>query len=322
MTSGNKIKPVFVCEKCSFETKKRNAYEIHCLTRKHLNTDTVEIKMQSCPCGKSYKHRQSLHTHKLKCTTSDISYSSIQNESEHATLNELPNAVHKLTCSVIEDETISQNKIVAIIESHEKIQMMTMTMLQNMQEENSILHKQLATLCNTVNINSNCNNKTFNLQVFLNEDCKDAMNMSDFINSVQLQLSDLESVGELGYVDGISNIFLQKLNELDMYKRPIHCTDVKRHVIHIKDADEWTRDDNHTQFKHAIKRLSKKNSDLLMDWKERHPGSQDAYHRQNGQFLNMIIQSMGGPSNTSIDDSECKIIKRVSKGITVEKSIY
>ena len=289
--------PVYVCEKCCYGTNKASDFQKHCLTRKHTMDAFAATTDYICRCGKTYKYRQGIYKHKMTCTV--------------------------WTNETITDKDDGQNDaFVSMVQSHEKIQMMTMTMLQQLHEQNSSLQKQLATLCNTVYINSNCNNKTFNLQVFLNEDCKDAMNMSDFINSVQLQLSDLESVGELGYVDGISTIFLQKLNELDVYKRPIHCTVVKRHVIHIKDADEWTRDDNHTQFKHAIKRLSKKNSDLLMDWKERHPGSQDAHHRQNGQFLNMIIQSMGGPSNTSIDDSECKIIKRVSKGITVEKSIY
>ena len=247
-----------------------------------------------CRCGKTYKYRQGIYKHKLTCS---------------AWTNE----------TITDKDDGKNDTFVSMVQSHEKIQMMTMTMLQNLQEENSLMHKQLATLCNSVNINSN--NKTFNLQVFLNEDCKDAMNMSDFINSITLQMSDLESVGELGYVDGISSIFLQKLNELDVYKRPIHCTDLKRHVIHIKDADQWKRDDDHSQFKQAIKRLSKKNSDLLMDWKDCHPGVHRPDDRHNSQYLNMIIQSMGGPSTFSIEDSECKIIKKIAKGITVEKNI-
>jgi hypothetical protein len=247
-----------------------------------------------CRCGKTYKYRQGIYKHKMTCT--------------------------RCCNDTIPSKDDGKNDaFVSLIQSHEKIQIMTMTMMQQLHEQNSVILKQLTPINNNT-IVSNSNNKTFNLQVFLNEDCKDAMNMSDFINSVQLQMSDLESVGELGYVEGISNIFLQKLKELDVYKRPIHCTDLKRQVIHIKDADEWKRDDGHAQFKHAIKRLSKKNSDLLMNWKELHPGSQMSCHRQNSQFLNMIIQSMGGPSNTSIDDSECKIIKRIAKGVMLEKS--
>lgn len=295
MQNISKNLPVYVCEKCCYGTNKASDFQKHCLTRKHTTDAFAATTDYICLCGKTYKYRQGIYK-------------------------------HKMTCTVWPKETITSaddgqnDAYVSMVQSHEKIQMMTMTMLQNMQEENSTLQKQLATLCNTVNINSNCNNKTFNLQVFLNEDCKDAMNMSDFINSVQLQMSDLESVGELGYVDGISTIFLQKLNELDVYKRPIHCTDLKRQVIHIKDADRWKRDDDHSQFKHAIKRMSKKNSDLLMDWKDRHPGVHRPDDRHNSQYLNMIIQCMGGPSTINIEDSECKIIKKIAKGITVEKN--
>ena len=187
-------------------------------------------------------------------------------------------------------------------------------------DQNSTLIKQLASTTTTAgsynnNNNSvtNSHNKTFNLQIFLNEDCKDAMNMSDFINSVTLQLADLESVGELGYVDGISNIFLQNLNALDMYKRPIHCTDIKRYTMHIKDADQWQKDDEYRLLKQAIKRMSKKNSDLLLDWK------QAQNDRDQDTYLSLIIQSMGGGSHVNLGDSEVKIIKRIAKEVMVDK---
>ena len=305
----------YSCEKCSFECDVKRDYDRHLVTRKHIHNDGPERKAIFCHCGKSYKYRQGLHAHKIKCPTPDSSYIMTPNDAPSDMSHPLkPETQHAVITQLIE----------SVIKSNETVQALTLNVnniMQHFQAQNSTLLTQITpAACINNTINSNCNNKTFNLQVFLNEDCKDAMNMSDFISSVQLQLSDLESVGELGYVNGISNIFLQKLNELDVYKRPIHCTDLKRQVMHIKDANQWKRDDNHEQFKHAIKRISKKNSDLLMDWKDRHPGAQQSDHRENGQFLNIIVQSMGGPSNTSIDDSEFKIIKRIAKGITLEKT--
>ena len=190
--------------------------------------------------------------------------------------------------------------------------------------QNSELHKLIidGKLMNqqntyTTTTNTNSHNKTFNLNVFLNEDCKDAMNLTDFVDSFQMQLSDLEQVGELGYVAGMSKIIMAKLNALDVYKRPIHCTDVKRDTLHIKDGDKWEKDKGNKKLRQAIKRISKKNSDLLLDWKDEHPGSQNPDNRFNDQYLRLIIQSMGGSGE--IEDSETKIIKNIAKHVVIEK---
>ena len=190
--------------------------------------------------------------------------------------------------------------------------------------QNSELHKLIidGKLMNqqntyTTTTNTNSHNKTFNLNVFLNEDCKDAMNLTDFVDSFQMQLSDLEQVGELGYVAGMSKIIMAKLNALDVYKRPIHCTDVKRDTLHIKDGDKWEKDKGNKKLRQAIKRISKKNSDLLLDWKDEHPGSQNPDNRFNDQYLRLIIQSMGGSGE--IEDSETKIIKNNAKHVVIEK---
>jgi hypothetical protein len=282
----------FLCEKCCFESGVRQSYERHVLTRKHLRNDSGQLKAHFCYCGKAYKYRQGLHAHKRSCK---------QN-------------VHE---SIMTKHDAHNDVLLSILKSHEKTQETTLALVKSLQEQNSALLKQIVPAgCIQNNINSH--NKTFNLQVFLNEDCKDAMNMSDFINSVTLQLSDLESVGELGYIEGISNIFLQKLNELDVYKRPIHCTDIKRHTMHIKDQDQWQRDIDHVQFKQAIKRMSKKNSDLLMEWK--HQRSFLQHDRDQDKYMSLIIQCMGGGSDVSIDDSEVKIIKRIAKGIVLDRT--
>lgn len=315
----------FSCEKCSFGCDVKQKYDRHLLTRKHLNTYTILTKGYICDCGKTYKHRQSLNTHKLKCTVLKT-----PDHNQHTyTIQSLdcPNTYTKgiiiapLTCTICQCvyQTMSglhKHQTLCTMKHQESLKL---KIIDSLQEENSALRQQLA--CTTYNINTNnSHNKTFNLQIFLNEDCKDAMNMSDFINSVTLQLSDLESVGELGYIDGISNIFLQKLNAMDVYKRPIHCTDIKRHTMHIKDADQWQRDDDYRLFKQAIKRMSKKNSDLLMDWKSLHstPHHKD---RDQDKYMQLIIQCMGGGSTVNMDDSEVKIIKRIAKSILVDKTI-
>ena len=291
MTTGGQKAILFRCDKCCFESSVRQSYERHVLTRKHLRNDSDELKAYFCYCGKVYKYRQGLHAHKRSCN---------QNVNE----------------TIMTNHDAHNDVLLSILKSHEKTQETTLALVKSLQEQNSALLKQIVPAGCIQNINSH--NKTFNLQVFLNEDCKDAMNMSDFINSVKLQLSDLESVGELGYVDGISNIFLQKLNELDVYKRPIHCTDIKRHTMHIKDQDQWQKDINHAQFKQAIKRMSKKNSDLLMDWKSQHCTPHK--ERDQEKYMSLIIQCMGGGSGVNIDDSEVKIIKRIAKCIVLDKT--
>jgi hypothetical protein len=281
----------FSCEKCSFGCDVKRDYDRHLLTRKHLNTYTLETKTIFCHCGKVYKHRQSLNTHKKHCPYDDATL--------HTYIDTPDNAITAAVCQA-SSETLHKD------------------IIERLLDQNSTLIKQLACMApGSYNNNSvNSHNKTFNLQIFLNEDCKDAMNMSDFINSVTLQLADLESVGELGYVDGISNIFLQKLNALDMYKRPIHCTDLKRYTMHIKDADQWQKDDDYRLLKQAIKRMSKKNSDLLLDWKQAHAPQND---RDQDTYLSLIIQSMGGGSHVNLGESEVKIIKRIAKGVVVDK---
>ncbi len=286
----------FSCDKCSFGCDVKQKYDRHLLTRKHINNDAIVTKGYSCSCGKSYKYRQGLYAHKLQCT--------------HVILPDQ---------NVINDAVLSDNDIKGQRQQHrQKNSEFNRSIIERLLDQNSTLIKQLACMApGSYNNNSvNSHNKTFNLQIFLNEDCKDAMNMSDFINSVTLQLVDLESVGELGYVDGISNIFLQKLNALDMYKRPIHCTDLKRYTMHIKDADQWQKDDDYRLLKQAIKRMSKKNSDLLLDWKQAHAPQND---RDQDTYLSLIIQSMGGGSHVNLGESEVKIIKRIAKGVMVDK---
>jgi len=186
-------------------------------------------------------------------------------------------------------------------------------------KNNGDLQKQMIDLCKHSNItNINTHNNTFNMQFFLNEKCKDAMNIMDFVNSMTLQLSDLEDVGNLGYVEGISRIIIKKLNEMDIYKRPIHCSDMKREVMYVKENDIWEKENStYDKLRKAIKYITKKNGDLLIPWSEKHPLCMNIEHPQNEIYMLLMNQSMGGKEEFMC--SENKIIKKISKAVIIDK---
>ena len=174
-------------------------------------------------------------------------------------------------------------------------------------------------ITNTNSNNINSNNKSFNLQFFLNETCKNAMNITDFVNSLQLKLSDLENVGEVGYIEGISNIIIKNLNALDVTERPIHCTDKKRETMYIKDDNKWEKeDDNKTKLHKMVRRVSNKNIDLISEFKEMNPDWKKSTSKVSDQFNKIIIESMGGAGDNDYEKEE-KIIKRVTKEVSIPK---
>ena len=164
----------------------------------------------------------------------------------------------------------------------------------------------------------NSHNKAFNLNFFLNETCKDAMNIMDFVDSIKLQLSDLEKVGELGYVEGISNIITKNLKELDVTQRPVHCTDKKRETIYIKDENKWEKDEDNKKLHKVVRRVTCKNQNLIPKFKELHPEYNKASSKVSDQYNKIIVESMGGPGDNDFEKEE-KIIRNISKNITVDK---
>ena len=193
-------------------------------------------------------------------------------------------------------------------------------------KSNTDFQKQMLDVCkiNTNNIQNNTNNtinshnKTFNLQFFLNEQCKDAMNIMDFVDSMTLDFADLENVGKLGYVEGISGIIIRKLNEMDIYKRPIHCSDGKREIMYVKDDNIWEKENgNYDRLRKAIKHITKKNGDLMIPWSKENPSCMDIQHKMNDVYLQIMSQSMGGKE--SFVESENKIMKRIAKAVLIDK---
>ena len=282
----------FVCDFCHFKCSKNSEYIKHLLTAKHISNASGNIKKSDnfiCKnCNKLYKSRKGLWGHSKICT-SILDNSNIQ-EPLHTPQEDVKN----LTSLVME-----------------------------LMKSNTELQKQLVDVCKNSNTNNsynnnNSNNKTFNLQFFLNEQCKDAMNISDFANSFDLQLSDLESVGELGYVEGITKLFVDKLNSMDIYKRPIHCSDAKREIIYVKDDNKWEKEErNNPKLRYAIKTISFRNMKLANLWSDTYPESKNGDSHMNDTYMRLIKESTGGKGEISI--SEDKIIRRIAKEIVINK---
>jgi hypothetical protein len=227
---------------------------------------------------------------------------------------------HQQKCNIVE----KQSEFVVTNSTSNKDELITYLMKENQEFKNLILeivkkdtYNQSTTNNNTTN-NTNSHNKAFNLNFFLNETCKDAMNIMDFVDSIKLQLSDLEKVGELGYVEGISNIIVKNLNELDVTQRPVHCTDKKRETMYIRDEDKWEKDESNSKIKKAIKRVASKNQRLLPKFKEAHPDCGTYHSKYSDQYNKIIIESVGGSGDNDAEKEE-KIIRNISKNVVVEK---
>jgi hypothetical protein len=321
-----KMSKIFCCINCDYTTSRKLNYDRHKLTDKHKNkakpysmepkTYSMEPKIEQneqneqnqkfiCICGRKYAYSRGLSKHKKTCSSQfkqNIPYKS-QDE-----LNVLTNLVL---------EVVKQNKELITLNSEAQKHNQELT---NKLVEMSGTTNNNTLITNNSNNNFNNNNKTFNLNVFLNETCKDAMNINDFIDSLQLQLSDLEEVGKLGFVDGISNIIVKNLKALDVHKRPVHCADKKREVIYIKDEDKWEKENEQKiKLRKAIKRVAFKNEKLLPKFKELHPGCNYSDSKYSDHYSKLVIEAMGGIGDNEIEKQD-KIIRNIAKEIVINKS--
>jgi hypothetical protein len=285
---------VYACKLCNFECCKNSDWNRHINTIKHthrVNGNKMEkMEMEKnadniCNCGKTYLTKSGLWKH-LKICKQETKQEKGYNDKDLIIM------------------LIKQNS--ELIKENTDFKSMMMKVIEN------------GTANNSYNNTTNSNNKSFNLQFFLNETCKDAMNITDFVNSIELQLSDLERVGELGYVEGISNIIVKNLKELDITQRPVHCTDKKRETMYIKDEDKWEKDENNHKIKKAIKRVASKNQRLLPKFKEAHPDCGTYHSKYSDQYNKIIIESVGGSGDNDAEKEE-KIIRNISKNVVVEK---
>ena len=299
----------FYCEKCNFTCFKKSNWDTHITTRKHkmlINANEMLIEKMptvwTCGCGRSYKHESSYCRHIKKCLNPNgtVTNNNIQSSN---------------TC----DDTSSPD-IVSILLKQNKQLTDTVNDFKEMFKEVIAIDKGNTYINNNTNNNTINNNQQFNLNFFLNETCKDAMNITDFIKSIQLNVEDLEKVGELGYAEGISRMLVRGLNELEVTKRPIHCSDLKRETIHIKDQDKWEKDNsNQDMLKKAIKDLSNRNIMLFDDWQKLNPGYDQYDNKNNDIYLKMLVQAMGPADEVAERRDFGKVIRRVAKTTIIDK---
>ena len=304
---SNKIQQIssakFYCEICDYHTSRKCNYDEHLLTSKHKSAmfsnekPAISSAKFMCPnCCKLYKDNSGLWRHKKKCLVEDIdnivqpTYPQNQNQPY-----EQPN---------------KDNLIEYLIKENAEFKTLIMELVK---KDNNNL-----TNINSHNVNSN--NKTFNLQFFLNEQCKDALNIGEFVDSIKVQLTDLETVGHIGYVEGVSKILIKNLNELDVVKRPIHCSDLKREVLYIKDDDKWSKEnEDKLVIKKAIKQVANKNIRQITEWANLNPDCKQSDSKKNDQYLKIVMNSMSGGSNEEQNHNIDKIIKNITKSVIIEK---
>ena len=297
----------FYCENCNFKCVKKGDYSRHLTTSKHtrIMEDNAKIKIAdppkikpTCVCGKEYMFMSGLCKHKKKCKKAN-------EETEKLSISN-----NDLLMKIIQDNNEFKT---LLIKQHDEIKEQKQIIMD--------LCKEKTIIMNTTT--NNTTNNRFNISVFLNEQCKNAMNIMEFVNSMKIDLVDLENLGKLGFIEGISKLMIRELKCIDIYKRPIHCSDTKRETIYVKDENKWGKEnENKSKIKCAIKKVAHKNVQLIPLWRDKFPYSTNEMSKKNDEFNNIIISTMGG--NTSEEDNEFhnKIIKNVIKEINIKQHLH
>ena len=285
-----KSSETYFCDKCHYITSRNSQYQRHLLTAKHKNQQLATNLVPkgstgfTCNCGKEFKDRSGLWRHSKKCQINEI---------------------------VEKDEPITKELVMQLIKQNQNLQ----DMLHEQHNKMFELAKEGKYITNNTT-----NNKTFNLQVYLNETCKDAINLTDFVDSIKVQIKDLEKVGEKGYAEGISEIFINNLQQLKTHSRPIHCSDSKREILYIKDENHWTKDDEEkTNLTKAIKQVANKNIKQISEWQKINPKYKDPESKQNDKYMQIVLNSMSGSTNEEANKNYEKIIKNVIKETVIDK---
>ena len=291
---------IYSCKECNFKCSKLSNYNSHLLTAKHQILTNTYTKMPKnataflCECGKEYKHRQSLNNHKRQCTY-----------------------------KIPENATAETNEFVEDVTEPAGYHSMIGTLVKENQDFKQLLIEQSSQMMelakNSQTINNNTINNQFNLNVFLNDTCKDAMNISDFLGNLNINIDEIEYIGHNGYVNGMTKMIMDRLKDMDITKRPIHCTDIKRETMYIKDQNEWSKDtDELTKLRKILTRITMNNYRTVPQWKTAHPKSEEMDTRDYNFCYKMMRVILGDVEEAQIR-LDNKIIKSLSKELYVEK---
>jgi hypothetical protein len=327
-----KNRKIFECTTCDYKTCNKFDYTKHVDTIKHKNailatknrdlaTESSDFATQQslkvskqkpriyscCNCDKVYVDKTGLWRHKKKCDP--LNNESDPNEGLHTeNTTEQPDTNKPTVDPTI--VTMLMEEVRKIITDQNK------TLLEVVKVTGNNSH-------NTTTNNNNSHNKTFNLQIFLNETCKDAMNIMDFVDQIVLTLSDLEETGRIGFAEGISKMIMKRLQKLDVTERPIHCSDLKRETLYIKNQNKWEKEeDGKPVLTNAVKQIAGKNMMQIFDWQKAHPDYNDPETRTSDKYMKMITNVMSGGTEEEINENYEKIIRNLIKEATINKEKF
>jgi hypothetical protein len=307
MEKSQEIPKKYMCGACDYSTNNKKDYIKHNSTRKHAaltnpnefvpSPEPIKSRKYSCKCGNTYKHMSSLCNHKKKCNGSMASQDD------------------DLLGSILSEnnKSLNANLLLEIVKQTNEFKTLLI-------EQNNKIN-ELASQNTMIQNNITTNNNSFNLNVFLNEKCKDALNLMDFVNSLQLQLRDFEETGRLGYVEGISKIIVNGLKQMDVHKRPIHCTDVKRETMYVKDQDVWEKEnEDKSRLVKAVKIVADKNFQQMLEWQKEYPEYAVNNTQQNENFIKIMLAVLGGQTPEEDEKNKEKILRNIAKEVVIDKS--
>ena len=295
----------FYCENCDYNTCSKKDFNKHLETQKHFRQHLATNLGEKIPklkcefCDKNYSNRSGLWRHKKNFHSKETGMITYENIYENNDLLD-----KEIVISLLNDNKELRNLLIDQAKESNEFKNMMMEVIKNGTH-------------NTTNLNSH--NKSFNLNLFLNETCKNAMNITDFVDSLKIQLVDLENVGEVGFINGISNIIVKNLKDLDITQRPVHCTDSKREVLYVKDENKWEKEDEENiKLRKVIKHVAFKNSKMLQEFRKKHPDCGKSDSKYSDQYNKLVVEAMGGRGDND-KEKEDKIIRKIAKEVVIEK---
>ena len=299
----------YFCKICDFKCSNKTDYHRHLMTLKHKNKGKLQKKVQleyKCDCGKRYKHLSSLCSHKRKCNHTSKENENVSSDNNiNLLMNELQRRDEAHKKQIEEQQKEQQKQFEEQQRQHKK--------------EIEKLSSQISNISTITNNKTTNNNNKFNLNFFLNTQCKDAMSIQSFMENLKLGCKELEHMGDVGYLNGMIDIFNNTLGNMDIYKRPLHCTDLKREVLYFKQGTDWEKDSEDKQhLKKLIKNVESKNYHNLQEWQNDHPDSRECDTRENQHYMKIATEALGGADFNKDSIYLTKIMKHILKDVIVK----